>query len=175
MKKIMIQFHATLEELVEYMNSVGSDFDLYTTMMILRPFTLKEIDGELSVNDIKHNGDVRIIFTKERPNINASSPNKFYDLNPGTVDLDIGQLTSESLKESALAFMSDDKDKMAVANKLASRLKKITKAGAIAVNPDNGAEANARSHRYTEGAKAMYADGVKILPVAGNCFFKLAD
>jgi hypothetical protein len=175
MKKIMIQFHATLEELVEYMNSVGSDFGLNTTMMILRPFTLKEVDGELSVDDLKHNGDVRIIFTKERPNINASSPNKFYDLNPGTVDLDIGQLTSESLKESALAFMSDDKDKMAVANKLASRLKKVTKAGAIAVNPDNGAEANARSHRYTEGAKAMYADGVKILPVAGNCFFKLAD
>lgn len=175
MKKMMMQFHATLEEIVEYVNSASSNLNLVTTMMILRPFVLKVIDGELSIDDLEFDGDIRIIFTKEKPNMNASSPNNFYDLNLGVVGLHIGRLTDRGLKESDLAFMSDDKEKIEIATKLAARLKKITKAGAIAVNPDNGAEANARSHRYTEGAKAMYADGVKILPVAGNCFFKLAD
>lgn len=175
MKKIMIQFHATLEELIEYLNSVNTEFGLIMTMMALRPFALKAIEGALSVSDFELDSDVRLILTKGKPNAYASSPNNFYDLNPGAVDLDVGRLTEQGLKESALAFMSDDEEKIAIANKLASRLKKITKAGAIAVNPVNGAEANSRSHRYTEGAKAMYDEGIKILPVAGSVFFKLPD
>ncbi len=175
MKKIMIQFHATLEELVEYVNSTSSELGLVMTLMILRPFTLRKIEGELSVDDLNIDNDIRVILTSCEPSMDASSPNNFYDLNPGTIDLDIGRLTEQGLKESALAFMSDDKEKIAIANKIAARLKKITKPGAIAVNPVNGAEANARSHRYTIGAKSMYDEGIKILPVAGNSFFKLTD
>ncbi len=175
MKKIMIQFHATLEELVEYINSVSSEFGLFVTVMLLRPFALKEIDGELSVEELSVDGDIRIILTTQKPSMDVTSPNNFYDLNQGTIGLHIGRLTVQGLKESALAFMSDDKEKAAIANKVASRLKMLTKAGAIAVNPISGAEASARSHRYTVGAKAMYDDGVKILPLAGNSFFKLAD
>lgn len=175
MKKIMIQFHATLEELVDYINAVNSEFGLFMVMMIIRPFTLKEVDGEMSVDDLQFDGDIRVVFLNEKPNISASSQNEFYDLNPGSIGLHIGRLTDEGLKESALAFMSDDKDKASLANKFASRLKKVTRAGAKAVNPVNGAEANVRSHRYTEGAKSMYDQGVKILPVAGNSFYKLPD
>ena len=174
MKKIMIQFHATLEELVEYINSISSELGLFMTVMVLRPFALREVDGELCTEALI-DGDVRIIFTAQKPSMDASSPNNFYDLNPGTIGLHIGRMSEKGLKESSLAFMSDDKEKAALANKVASRLKKITKAGAIAVNPVNGAEANARSHRYTEGAKVLYDEGVKILPIAGNSFFKLTD
>lgn len=46
MKKIMIQFHATLEELVEYINSISSELGLFVTVMVLRPFALRETDGE---------------------------------------------------------------------------------------------------------------------------------
>ena len=175
MKKIMIQFHATFGELVEYINSVSSELEMFMTVMILRPFTLREINGELSVEELNVDGDIRIILTAQNPSVDASSPNNFYDLNQGTIGLHIGRLTEQGLKESALAFMSDDKEKAAIANKVASRLKNLTKAGAIAVNPVNGAEASVRSHRYTEGAKAMYDDGMKILPLAGNNFFKLVD
>ncbi|MCU7996650.1 hypothetical protein L5L55_17425 [Shewanella glacialipiscicola] len=173
MKKIMIQFHATLEELVEYINSTSSDLGLVVTVMVLRPFGLRETDGELSVEALNIDGDVRIIFTVQKPSMDASSPNNFYDLNPGTIGLHIGLLTEQGLKESALVFMSDDKEKAVIANKVASRLKKLTKAGATAVNPVNGAEANARTHRYTSGAEALYNEGIKILPVAGSSFFKL--
>ncbi|NMH67184.1 hypothetical protein [Shewanella salipaludis] len=175
MKKIMIQFHATLEELVEYINSISSELGLFVTVMVLRPFALREIDGKLSVEALNIDGDVRIILTAQKPSMDASSPNIFYDLNSGTIGLHIGRLTEQGLKESALAFMSDDKEKAAIANKVALRLKKLTKAGATVVNPVNGAEANARSHRYTSGAEALYNEGIKILPVAGNSFFKLID
>jgi len=76
--------------------------------------------------------------SRQNPSVDASSPNNFYDLNQGTIGLHIGRLTEQGLKESALAFMSDDKEKAAIANKVASRLKNLTKAGAIAVNPVNG-------------------------------------
>lgn len=175
MKKIMIQFHSTLEELAEYINSISSELGLFVTIMIIRPFALREADGKLSIEAMNVDADIRIILTAERPSIDASSPNNFYDLNPSTIGLHIGRLTEQGLKESALAFMSDDKEKAAIANKVASKLKKLTKAGAIAVNPVNGAEAHARSHRYTEGAKVLHDEGVKILPVAGNSFFKLTD
>lgn len=175
MKKIMIQFHATLEELVEYINSISSELGLFLTVMVLRPFALREIDGELLAEALSIDGDIRIILTAQKPSMDATSPNNFYDLNQGTIDLDIGRLTEYGLKESALGFMSGDKEKAAIANKVVSRLKKLTKTGAIAVNPVNGAEANSRFHRYTEGAKALHDNGVKILPVAGNIFFKLTD
>lgn len=175
MKKVMIQFHATLEELVEYINSSHSEFGLFMVMMVGKPFTLNEVDGEISVDDLKLDGDIRVFFLKEKPNISAASQNEFYDLNPGSIGLHIGRMTEEGLKESALSFMSDDKDKASLANKFASRLKKITKSGATAVNPVNGAKANVRSHRYTEGAKSMYDQGVKILPVAGNSLYELSD
>jgi len=164
MKKIMIQFHATLEELVEYMNFASSELGLVMTMMRLKPFTLTEACTKFFI---------RIIFTKENPNIDVGSPNDFYDSNLGTVGLHIGLMTEHSLNESALAFMSDEKEKIAVANKLVSRLKKITKSGATAVNPKNGAEVNVRSHRYTDGAKLIYDQGLKILPAAGNSLYKL--
>lgn len=175
MKKIMIQFHSTFEELVEYMNSISSELGLVMTLMVLSPFAIRKIEGELSIDDLSIDTDIRVIFTSQKPSMGASSPNNFYDLNQGTIGLHVGRLTEQGLKESALAFMSDDKEKISIANKIASRLKKITKSGAVAVNPINGAEANARSHRYTLGAKSMYDEGVKILPVAGNSFFKLAD
>lgn len=173
MKKIMIQFHATLEELVEYMNFASSELGLVMTMMRLKPFTLTEACTKFLVSDLKIEGTIRIIFTKENPNIDVGSPNDFYDSNLGTVGLHIGLMTEHSLNESALAFMSDEKEKIAFANKLVSRLKKITKSGATAVNPKNGAEVNVRSHRYTDGAKLIYDQGLKILPAAGNSLYKL--
>lgn len=175
MKKIMIQFHAELEELVGFINSSSSEFGLHLSVMILRPFALRGINGDLTIDDLEVDGDVRVFLSKEKFNIDSVSPNNFYDLNPGVVGVHIGRLSDQGLSESALAFMSDDEEKIAIANKLASRLKKITKAGAIAVNPLNGVEVAARSHRYTDGAKSLCDDGVKILPVAGNSFLKLPD
>lgn len=176
--RIIIQFHAVAEEIVTYLNSVSSELSLIMTVMILRPFALREINSELSLGDLMlrtSDTDIRIILTKGRPNIMANSPNQFFDLNPGVISIDIGSLTERGLQESALSFGSDDKEKIAIANKIASKLKKITKAGVVAVNPISGAAAAVRSHRYTEGAKAMYDGGVKILPVAGHCVYKLPD
>ena len=59
--------------------------------------------------------------------------------------------------------------------KMASKLKRITKAGVIGINPDSGAEAPFRTHRFTEGARLLEKSGIKILPIAGKCLFRLHD
>lgn len=175
MKKITIQFHATLDEIIEYINEMSTEFGLTVTIMRLKPFGLELATQQLLAEKLPSNSDIRIFFAKATPTIEASSPNKFYDMNPGIIGLHIGQLTDLGLKESAFSFMSDEQEKIDLANKLASKLKRITKAGVFAINPKNGAEAALRSHRYTEGAKSLYDTGVKILPLAGNSFIKLCD
>jgi len=174
MKKIMMQFHATSSELVGYINSMRLESGWFVTTMVLRPFGLMEIGEPFSTNDILSDGDQRVVFTEAKPNLSVSSQNEFYDRNRGSVGVHIGRLTEEGLKESALAFMSGDQDKVAAAIAFVSRLKKITKAGAVAVSPVNGAEVKIPHHRYTEGAKSLCLQGVKILPIAGNSFYRLA-
>ena len=48
-------------------------------------------------------------------------------------------------------------------------------AGVVAVNPHTEAEANIKNHRYTNGAKAFYAQGGRISPVAGGAYLKILD
>lgn len=169
----MIQYHATLEEIVQFSNSIQTESKCIVTLMSLKPFKLSEVSGDLSINNKCFENDVRIIFTQSKLLNHATSPNHFYDLNPGVIDIDVGYLTENGLRESLFSFMSDEQDKIDFANILTKKLKKITKAGIIAVNPVSGAEAKVRSHRYTSGAKSMYDQGVKIIPLGGGLFYKL--
>ncbi|MFN7168239.1 MAG: hypothetical protein ACK4NV_14410 [Pannonibacter sp.] len=174
MRKMTTQFHATLEEIVGYANSVKSEFGLAVTLANFRPFALKIVEGDLTVHDLDHGLYINIVFTKLKLVTNAASQIAFYDLNPGMVNLRVGGLTEKGLEESFLTFMSDDDEKIALATKLASRLKKLTKAGVVGCNPITGAEGFNRNHRYTPGAKLLCEAGVKILSLTGSTFYKLA-
>lgn len=174
MRKMTTQFHATLEEIVGYANSVKSELGLVVTLANFRPFLPKIVEGDLTVHDLDDGRYDIIVFTKLKPVTNAASQTVFFDLNPGMVNLRVGGLTEKGLEESALSFMSDDDEKIALATKLASRLKKLTKAGAVVCNPITGAEAFNRNRRYTPGAKLLCEAGVKILALGGRNFYKLA-
>ncbi|GGJ05859.1 hypothetical protein GCM10007978_49310 [Shewanella hanedai] len=176
MKSISIQFHATSEELLNFVISVSSELKLVVTMMTLKPFNLTIVEGKLELSEFLDKlkvGDLRLVLSTATPCIEFTSPNNFLDANSGSILIDIGPLSDLGLEESALSFISSEKDKISIANNVSSKLKRITKAGAIAVNPINGAEAKIRTHRYTQGAKVMADNGVKILPIAGNSFYKL--
>ncbi len=173
MRKMIIQFHATYEELVNYLNAVSHEFDLTMTAMMHFPFDLKNIESILSMDDISLDRSTCIILTKGKPNMDASLAGKFYDVNDGAITLQIGKLTDKGLKESALNFMSNDDSKIALAKKVFYKLKKITKVGGISVNSINGMKSDKTSwHRYTIGAKKLHDEGIKILS-SGNVFFKL--
>lgn len=178
MKSISIQFHATIEELVQFVETASADLGLPVTMMVLQPFSLKSVDGKIDIDELLallEDSFVEFVLSADEVNENATSTLNFADHNPGRIYVQIGQSTPGSLQQSALMFMSDDEDKIRTANRVASRLKKMTKAGMIAVNPDTGAEAKIRIFRYTDGAKAKYDEGIKLLPVAGKSILKIPD
>lgn len=163
----MIQFHSNINELVEFLNLVSFELDLRIVIMSFNPFNLKEKENLITLDDLDGLSMIRIVLFKDRMNLNAKSPNEFYELNSGTINLDVGKKNLNGLEESALGFKSEDNEKIVIANRVASMLKKITKSGVIAVNPETADESIVKSHRYTKGAKEMYIEGVKLLTIGG--------
>lgn len=178
MKSLLVQFHAVPEEILDFVKSVSRDLGLVVVVMVLKPFKIELIDNLDKLEEIlaqKREADIRIALKAGEIDLTAKSPNNFFDLNSDCITVDIGTLSARALNESSLSFQSDSTEAFRTANKVANKLKKFTKSGAIAVNPDTGAEAKIRSHRYTEMAKQKYDEGIKILPVAGKNLFKLTD
>lgn len=174
MKSMTVQFHATSDEISGFINSLCSSDDLNLVFMVLHPFSVAILRGEIHAEFLdKHEGDVRFYLMLDDPDLDVGSVSEFLDHNHGAVALEVGRLSGGILQESSVSFMSDELGKYNFAKKIVSKLKKITKAGAVAVNPITGAEANIRSHRFTKGAKEKFDQGVRIVPVAGNSFFKL--
>lgn len=178
MKKISIQFHATPEELFDFLNSLRNVLEFSLGVIGWNPFSLMLVNRDVDFNFkdltiIERKDFLRIVMSSKESLLHANSENHFYDKNPGCVTIDIGDLTVNSLKESVLSFMSSNEEEILFASKIASNLKKHTSVGAVAVNPDTGAEAKIGAHRYTQGAKYLYDCGVKMLPMAGKAYLKL--
>lgn len=176
--KSRIQFHGLLDEIVEFANDVASEYSLCAVLIFEEIKNGTLVKENLTSADIENRGDKR---TVNRVLLVKSSEAKSLDLsikallkpNASVVSITIGAHAPEGLHESSLSSMCDDEVSIAIAKKVATKIKKITESGAIAVSLDNVEQSNARTHRYTSGAKKLYEQGVKILPVLGNYTFKL--
>jgi hypothetical protein len=155
-----------------------SELKLYTILITLAPFAAREIAiGDvaeaLAVDKLRSRSSVK--FLSRRPNLEVSSQSDYYSQNPDTVILNIGVVTPAGLEESCLSMRTENESVKKLGNSIARMLKKITKAGATAVNPITGATAPSGTHRYSEGAVVLERAGVKILPVAGGNLYRLGQ
>jgi len=178
MKKSIIQFHATPEELFEFLNCLRNEVKFSVAIIGWKPFSLKLVSKyeEFDFNKLGTIGKsdfIRVVISSSESLTPADSEGRFYNQNAGSVTIDIGVYSDNSLGESALSFMSSNIDEIEFANKIISRLKKITSAGVMAVNPDTGAESIIKTHRYTQAAKMLYDSGIRIMPIAGKAYLKL--
>ncbi len=171
MKKINLQLHITPDEVIEFVNSIKQEFGLYITVMGFNPFRLEE-RTKLSTSDMTHH-DYFIFFTLNKPNLNATSQYGFFDANTARIKLVVGKLYDSKLQESALFSTSETKEEVVIANKVASKLKKLTKAGAKIIDSETKIEHNYPRHRYTAGAQKMYKEGIKMLDIGGGNFLEL--
>jgi hypothetical protein len=164
MKKLITQFHATPSEMAEYLERLRIDMPCSLALIGNRLPILyaksEPVDFQSKIDDA---GDVRIVLSSKGDMVWADSPNKLLDANPNCLVMDIGKRDSDGLEESCLQLAAF----------AFSQLKKITKAGAVAVNPSNGAEAAMRTHRFTKGAKVLFDEGGRMKPVGGNAIIKL--
>jgi hypothetical protein len=174
MAGISIQFHALPEELLALAKQCVADFGLHVVAMRAFPFgAIKVRPNELDAVFLNSSPYRELAFSLHEPVWPATSQLNFYDKNPNGLRLDIKRKEPKGLEQTLLTASTSDPVALSVWKKIAKRVKGMTQAGVVGVNPDTGATALFRSFRFSPGAKALEASGVAMLPFAGQCILKL--
>lgn len=175
MADVLIQFHALLDELAVFLVGVLDDLDVHVTALRFQPFRAEPVgkdDIELALRDPA----VReLVLTLDPPGHAVLDAAAFASRNPSALRLDLGRRSERGLGESCLSARTKDERALEVWKQIARKLRRITLAGALAMNPATGATSRLRSHRFTAGAKALHDDGVAMLPVAGGAVLRLGS
>jgi hypothetical protein len=172
MTGISIQFHALPEETLPLMQECARQSGLHLTAMKFPPPEARLLGVDDLHTGLLEGGVRRIAFTLQPPVLTEETGNRFFDHNPDALILDPGRLTEKGLEESWLSARTSDVAALEVWKRVAKKLRGITKAGAIAINPKTGATAKIRDFRSTVGARALQAKGVRMLPVSGSAIIQ---
>ncbi len=175
MSDISIQFHATPDELLLLVQDFVQDARIFVSAIKYEPFKVIPVENQALVL-VLHQTDVeRLAFTIKRPVLRGNGMMGFLDRNPSALLLDIGRRVDAGLQESGITARTSDKAVLGIWRKLSRRIIAATRTGVTAVNPQTGATAPVRSHRFSDGAKALERAGVPMLPVAGTARLRFED
>ena len=176
MADILIQFHALPEELLPIVLQCVTKSGLHAVAVRYFPFEAVEISSDDLVHLFSPYSSCReVILTLDAPVLNVATAGELADRNPDRLRLVIGRRVEEGLNESSLTARTSNNKALAVWKEVATHLKRVTQAGAVAVNRETKATALLRNHRFTQGAKRAELEGIPILPVAGGSFIKLGS
>lgn len=169
MTTINIQFHALPEEVTTFAKQCMEDFNLYAVAMRYFPFEAVEVGVDEMVGLTDVTPPYReLTLTLTKPLLLVKNDSDFKERTPNRVRILLEQIKPEGLRQIALSAQTDDAEVLPVWKEIASRLKKLTRAGVIALNPDTGAASPARMFRYTPGAEVTASGGIPMLPIAGG-------
>lgn len=169
MTTINIQFHALPEEVIAFAKQCMEDFNLYAVAIRYFPFEAVEVGVSKMVSLTDATPPYReLTLTLTKPLLSVKDDSDFKEKTPNRVRILLEQIKPEGLRQSALSAQTDDAEVLAVWKEIASRLKKLTRTGVIALNPETGATSPARTFRYTPGAKVTASGGIPMLPIAGG-------
>lgn len=179
MRSLGIQFHALAQELAAVILAATAKTDIHIILHGGVPFFAREISPtsleDEMVRAASETTSLSVYLFFKRPDLDATTRLKFYDLNPGGIVIDIGRLTAQGLKQSAISTKTEDPLMYEFAKALANCLRKISHAGVTAINIDTGVSHLNKSSRYTDGAKKLEQDGVPMLLFAGGVKLLLGD
>ena len=168
MADISVQFHCLPDELILPVFSFVNEVRAHVVAIRLQPFDAVLVAAS-DLSKALHDPAVRrIVFTAESPVLGAKAMSAFLDQNPGALMLDLGRRIDAGLKESWLTSRTDNPVLLASWRKLLKQVRFLTRAGAIALNPQTGATSRLKDHRYSVGAKLLESQGVPMLPAAGT-------
>ncbi len=175
MAKINVQFHAEPIEIIRFLKDCAKKYDLHIVIIENNPNFVANliIETEYTSEEVKIDNTSIVCLSIKEPYISTSSYLEFLDKNSECLSITIGKFDDNRLVESVLAAQTDNADSLKAWKSIVKELEKISFAGAWVVNPNNRAKAFYKQHRYTEGAKKLFEDGVKIVPTAGWNYFVL--
>lgn len=170
-----MQFHATLEDIHEFILSVIENHNYEICGVIYFPYyTIENVVGYIDITDIENikKYDYIVISKNDIPRANDNW--NFMKLQNNNLFIDIGKNDNGEIKESAISVFSEteiDSDWKRIINKYKRSLLK----GAWVVDPDTNKKAYYKNHKYTANAKLAYENGVKIHPIGGWNIYELTN
>jgi hypothetical protein len=161
-----IQFYAFPDEISDFIRAVQKEFHYYIVRIEHPPWCAELIatkDDDGSAFELTPGSYNLYTYL---PDLSIKNQTAFRNKHINATNLDIGSLSADSLDESVFGTIADKEDIAFVqAKKIASKLKKITKAGVIFKNVDTNAEALSRTHRYTKLVQEKCAEGLRLISV----------
>ena len=177
MPKINVQFHAKPAETIKFIKDCAKDFNLHIVKVDLHPSfevnLLNQADGKLESMSIC--GTNRVCLYLNKPDTHTSSYLEFFDKNLDCLSITVGKYCDNQLEESILATQTGNSECLKVWKKIVKKFNAVTLSGAWVINPNNGAKVFYKQHRYTEGAKKLFEDGVKVVPIVGWNYYVLSE
>ena len=164
MATLNVQFHATVDELVEFTGVVLVDPSVEALAVRYNPFEATRMscdDASVTLLDPRVR---RIVFTRGRSNAIGTGNLELLDANPGALVLDVGREGPTGVSESRLSASVG----RAAWKRELEELNRRTVAGAIGVHEKTGATAEYRTHRLSPGAVALSTSGVALRPFSSS-------
>jgi hypothetical protein len=179
MHSLSTQLHALADELSKVISLATEEEDIHFVMLGGVPFSVREISRDVLCQELTRAAaevsPPSLFLSLEKPNIEAGTRMAFYDKNPNGIIVDAGRLTEDSLKQSAVSTKTCDSLTYSLAKKIAKELKKISSSGVTAIDDTTGARHLYKSFRFTDGAKKLEMEGIRMMPFAGGARLMLGD
>src|SRR5690349_2505415 len=102
MASFSVQFHATPDELCEFVRKWASASNVYCAAVYYQPYKTSPVTSETVCAAIK-GGAQRIVLAEKTIFLDAHGNNELLDRNPGLLILELGQLDNAGLGESHLS------------------------------------------------------------------------
>lgn len=166
----VIQLHAAPDEFARFISGIAIELNLYVVLFRFHPnFTCELVSDPLKLADtIDLKDGYEAVLLVNEPQLEASNQLQFYDRNVGCITFSFGRWLPQGLRQSSMGFKTDDDATIFAGRKILKRLREISKAGVLIINPKTGASQVSKTYRYTAGALALEKSGVQMLPIGGN-------
>ncbi len=129
MVDILIQFHASLPELADFVRTVVAREDVHVMALRFGPFSASVIRLD-DIGPALTDASVReLLFTLRQPELGVTNLNALLDRNPNALRLTIGRQTVDGLGESSLGARTADDRAISAWRRAATTLRHMTSAG----------------------------------------------
>ena len=171
MKKMVIQFHATHDDLLRFVLEMIKNGWKIGGIILFPEFSIKCVTEDLNASDIN---DFDMIIISKKLIQTADSYEDFINNQDNNLGITVGKEKDDKLFETSMWTYTEleiDPDW----KKMINLIKKRMNRGAWVINPYNKNRKFDKSHMYTDDAKMAYEKGVKICPIAGWNIYELTN
>lgn len=172
MAKIGFQFHSDVCETAKYIIDIVKENDLKVAIVQNYPdFEYSIVDSCKIELDMVIKAQEILLFVLQPKQIKDNYL-EFIRTNEGCLSIRFGIQNDTMLRESIIGGIAEN-DSLAFWRKIISKYKKTMYKGAWILDENSGVKRYYKDHRYSQGAKKMYGNGISIYAIAGNCKYVL--